>query len=76
MPDVDINQVILALVIGGIRLFRYLILHVYIPNLLNHTIFNPIFDWVGDHVVNGEVPGIRTMSDKKLHRCRLRPNPL
>ena len=59
MPDVDINTVILTVIIGGIKWLCYYLLHVYIPNLLDHMVFNLIFDWVGDHVVTGEVPEVR-----------------
>ena len=52
---IEFINILLYLIIGRIIFLRYLFLHIVIPNVLDHIVFDPIINWVGDHVT-GEVP--------------------
>ena len=53
--DFNLINVVIYLLLGGIKLVRYVTLHVAIPHVVDNIIFEKIINWVGDHVI-GEVP--------------------
>ena len=53
-------------VLWNLKMLRYIILHNFIPNLLDYFVFDPIKDWVREQLGNGgEVPGVNGDSDQR-----------
>ena len=49
--EFNLIDLVMYLLIWGIKLVRYMTLHVAISYVVDYIVFNPIMNWVEDHVI-------------------------
>ena len=56
--ELSLIELVMYLIIGAIKLVRYITLHVAIPHVVDYVIFDPIINWVKDNLIGtGTVAG-------------------